>query len=76
MYKYAEISIYRIAVFNILLTWRLTCISLLPCARDMAVSQIPLYRIYTRNLKIETRVRNPTAILYDHEILRRLTNQN
>lgn len=42
----------------------------------MAVSQVPLYRIYTRNLKIETRVRNPTAILYDHEILRRLTNQN
>ena len=44
----------------------------------MAVSQILLYRIYTRNLKlkIETRVRSSTAILYSHEILRRLTNQN
>lgn len=39
----------------------------------MAVSQIPLYRIYTRNLKIETRVRNSTAILYDHEILCRVS---
>lgn len=77
MYKYLFWNLrFHIAVFNILLIWQLTCISLLPCTKDMAVSQIPLYRTYTRNLKIETRVGNPTASLYDHEILRRLTNQN
>lgn len=48
----------------------------LPCMKDMAVSQAPLYtRIYIRNPKTETHVW-PTAVLSDHEILRRLTNQN